>query len=103
MDRIKGALGRFHWTHHHLGDSIIDIHGDEATAMTPVACWHEFVGGKQCWGTARYYNELRRTGGGRWLITHRRMVLTGAEGSIAERGGTWLARSSPTDLGSAAE
>ena len=95
INRLGVALGKFNWTHHQLGDSLIEVDGDVATAMTYVACWHETTSGEQCWGTARYHDELRRGDDGRWWITFRRMLMTGAEGAIAEHGGTWLERRVP--------
>jgi len=92
--RLTVAVGKFNWTHHQLGDSFIDIDGDTATSLSFVACWHETVEGERCWGSARYYDELRRDGD-RWVITLRRMVMTGAEGAIAKHGGTWLKRRVP--------
>ena len=99
VKRLTKALGKFNWTHHQLGDSMIEIRGDEASTLTTVVCWHETVSGERCWGTARYQDELRRSEDGRWLITFRRMIMTGAEGAIAEHGGTWLERRVPTEGG----
>lgn len=83
-ERLAAGLRRYNWTHHHLGDSLIDIRGDEASAMTYVACWHESTSGERFWGTARYYDKLRRSDNGRWLITFRRMIITGTEGAMQE-------------------
>jgi len=96
-EKLSHAVAKFNWTHHNLGESLIEIDGETAKALTYVACWHETVEGERCWGTARYYDEFRRAEGGRWLITLRRMVMTGAEGAIAEHGGTWLDRKVPTE------
>jgi hypothetical protein len=93
--RLTAAVGKFNWTHHQLGDSFIDIDGDKATSVSFVVCWHETVEGEKCWGSARYYDELRRAGE-RWVITQRRLVMTGAEGAIAAHGGTWLERLDPS-------
>jgi ketosteroid isomerase-like protein len=95
LGRIAPAFAKFRWTHHHLGESTIEIHGDVASAMTYVACWHEMSDGERCWGTAQYHDEFRRDANGHWLITSRRMILTGAEGAIAAGGGTWLNRHLP--------
>jgi len=103
MERLASGLAKYNWTHHHLGESRIDIDGDQATAMTYVACWHESVGGERFWGTARYYDQLRRADGGRWLITHRRMIMTGAEGSMEQVDAAWLNRRLPTGNGRRAE
>lgn len=92
--RLTIAVRKFNWTHHQLGESFIEIKGDTATSLSFVACWHETVDGEKCWGTARYYDELRRDGE-RWLITQRRMVMTGAEGAILQHGGAWLERRVP--------
>lgn len=89
--KLSGAVAKFNWTHHQLGDSFIEIDGDTATSLTFVVCWHEMLDGEKCWGSARYYDKLRRDGD-RWLITERRMVMTGAEGAIATHGGAWLER-----------
>jgi len=92
--RLTVTVGKFRWTHHQLGDSFIEIKGNIATSLSFVVCWHETVEGEKCWGSARYYDELRRDGD-RWVITLRRMVMTGAEGAIAKHGGTWLERRVP--------
>ena len=91
-EQLTGMLSRYRWTHHHLGDSLIEVRGDEASAMTYVATWHELLNGERCWGTARYYDELRRAEDGRWLITFRRLILTGAEGTKTEKNAEWLER-----------
>lgn len=96
--RLTKALEKFNWTHHQLGDSFIEIDGDTATSMTVVICWHEMTNGEKCWGSARYYDELRRDEH-RWLIASRRMVMTGAEGAIATHGGAWLERKNPALAG----
>lgn len=92
--KLAKAMHQFNWTHHQLGESFIEIEGDTATSMTFVACWHEMRNGDRCWGTARYYDELRRDGE-RWLLTLRRLVMTGAEGAISGHGGVWVNRQLP--------
>ena len=92
--RLSLAVAKFNWTHHQLGDSLIEIDGDKATSLSFVVCWHEMLDGEKCWGSARYYDELRRDGD-RWLIASRRMVMTGAEGALATHGGAWLERRVP--------
>ena len=93
--RLTASAAKFRWTHHQLGDSLIDIDGDTAKSMTFVACWHELLDGEQCWATARYYDEFRRDDDGRWRITLRRLIMTGAEGSLNDHGGNWLVRQLP--------
>jgi hypothetical protein len=92
--KLAVAVRQFNWTHHQLGESLIEINGDTATSISFVACWHEMTNGERCWGTARYYDELRREGD-RWLITLRRLVMTGAEGAISGHGGVWVERKLP--------
>jgi len=92
--KLAKAVRQFNWTHHQLGESLIEIDGDAAKSMSVVACWHEMTDGERCWGTARYYDELRRDGG-RWVLTYRRLVMTGAEGAIAGHGGVWVERMLP--------
>jgi ketosteroid isomerase-like protein len=96
LGRIGNALRSFRWTHHHLGDSTMEIDGDEASTMTPALCWHELNDGERCWVSLRYHHKLRREGD-RWLITFRRVVLTGAEGSMTEYGWDWLERKLPPE------
>jgi hypothetical protein len=93
--KLTVALGKFNWTHHQLGESIIEITGDTASSISFVACWHEMTDGEKSWGTARYYDELRRDGD-RWVLTFRRLVMTGAEGAIAQHGGVWVERRVPS-------
>ena len=81
VGRIARAVPRFNWTYHQLGESLIEIHGDDATSMTPSICWQELTSGERCWVTFRYYDELHREGD-RWLLTYRRMIVTGADGSL---------------------
>ena len=92
--KLAKAIHQFNWTHHHLGESFIEIEGDTAKTVSFVACWHEMTNGERCWGTARYYDELRRDGD-RWVLTLRRLVMTGAEGAIAGHGGEWVPRKLP--------
>lgn len=92
--KLAKAVRQFNWTHHQLGESLIEIDGDTAQSMSFVACWHEMTDGERCWGTARYYDELRRDGD-RWVLTYRRLVMTGAEGAIAGHGGVWVERKLP--------
>lgn len=91
--RLSGAVSKFEWTHHQLGDSLIEIDGDTATSTTFVACWHKTSEGEICWATARYHDQLVREGDA-WLISSRRMVMTGAEGALVAHGGAWLERKS---------
>jgi hypothetical protein len=95
LGRLAGSLARFSWTHHQLGESTIDVRGDEATAMTPALCWHKWVDGDREWVALRYHDELRRDGE-RWLITSRRKIVTGAHGTMADYGWTWLQRALPS-------
>lgn len=92
--KLSKAVHQFNWTHHQLGESFIEIDGDAAKSVSFVACWHEMTNGERCWGTARYYDELRRDGD-RWVLTFRRLVMTGAEGAIAGHGGVWVERKLP--------
>jgi len=94
VKQFARLMAKYRWTHHQLGDSVIDIDGANATSMTYVLCWHETVAGELCWGAARYHDKLRRGDDGRWLITERRMVMTGADGPVAKDGGNWLKRKS---------
>ena len=95
--RLARMLAMFRWTHHQLGESLIEIDGDKATALTYSTNWHEMLSGERHWATVRYYDELRRGDDGRWLISFRRLILTGADGM--EHDGAWLERQLPTDIG----
>jgi SnoaL-like domain len=83
IERIAGSFHNFRWTHHHLGESHIEIDGEEASAISYILGWHELLNGERCWVGARYHDRLRRQEDGRWLICYRRTLVTGAEGSMA--------------------
>ncbi len=91
LERLARSQQQYRWTHHQLGDSLIDVHGDEATATTYVLGWHELLSGERCWVGARYCDELRREAG-RWLIAARRTVVHGVDGSMADHPWMWLDR-----------
>jgi hypothetical protein len=92
LERISESFATFRWTHHQLGDSLLELHGDSAVAITPLVAWHELNDGERCWVAAQYHDELRRSEDGSWRISSRKTVIVGAEGSLADGGLIWLDR-----------
>jgi len=82
LERIGGGLRQLAWTFHLLGDSVIDVEGDRARARTAVLAWHEFLSGERSWVGASYQDELRRDQG-RWLISARKLIVSGVDGPMA--------------------
>jgi hypothetical protein len=99
MSRLSGAAAHFRWTHHQLGHSLIDFHEHEAVAMTPMLCWHETIDGERYWISGRYEHKFRRDEDHRWMISYRRMIVTGAEGQSAKDPWIWLDRKLSTPDG----
>lgn len=78
--RIANGQAAFRRTSHQLGQSLVSIAGDEATATTYVTAWHEWRDdGRQEALRLRYVDRLRRTDAG-WLIAERRVEALGVEG-----------------------
>jgi hypothetical protein len=87
LERIGPGLKAFNWTFHLLGESVIDLDGDRAFAVTSVLAWHELTSGERSWVGSTYHDELRRIDG-RWLIWSRKTVVSGVDGPLA--GVAWL-------------
>lgn len=79
VERIAGGQAAFRRTHHQLGQSLIDVDGDIAHAVTYVTAWHEDWDGRPSEVRLRYVDELRREDG-RWRISRRRALASGAVG-----------------------
>jgi hypothetical protein len=78
-DRIAEGQRGFRRTHHQLGQSIVELHGDQAHAMTYVTAWHEEHDGSVSEARLRYLDDLRRGPDG-WLIARRRVLASGVVG-----------------------
>jgi len=92
-ERIADGQASFRRTAHQLGQSIVTIDGDQATATTYVTAWHEWRDDRQEALRLRYIDQLVRTTDG-WLIAHRRLEAMGVEG-FAGAEWTWVQRAEP--------
>jgi len=77
--RIALGQSQFLRTHHQLGQSIVDLDGDSAHAMTYVTAWHLERDGSISQARLRYVDELRRTAAG-WQISRRVGLASGIVG-----------------------
>ena len=93
-DRIAEGQAAFRRTSHMLGQSLIDIDGDAAGAITYVTAWHEWHDGRQNALRLRYVDRLRRRDDGSWLISERRVEAMGVEGFEGTEW-TWVTRRDP--------
>lgn len=80
---IKIGLGATGATQHLLGNPVVDVAGDTATASCAVRAFHQGAGSKEhltyeVFG--EYEDELVRTDEG-WRITRRRMAVTARVGA----------------------
>jgi ketosteroid isomerase-like protein len=77
--RIADGQSEFRRTHHQLGQSVIDLDGDEAHAVTYVTAWHEDWAGHVSEVRLRYVDDLRREER-TWRIARRAVLASGAVG-----------------------
>ncbi len=77
--RIATGQRVFRRTHHQLGQSRIDLDGDEASALTYVTAWHERFTGEREIVCLRYRDRLRREATD-WRITRRAIEVAFVEG-----------------------
>lgn len=80
ISRIARGQAEFRRTHHQLGQSMIDIDGDLAHAVTYVTAWHEYWEGGTSEVRLRYVDDLRHDDDGRWRILRRIVVASGILG-----------------------
>ena len=94
--RIARGQAEFRRTHHQLGQSVVDIDGGLAHAVTYVTAWHEDWDGGTSEVRLRYVDDLRHDDDGRWRI-RRRVVL--ASGIVGFPGVDWsyVPRARPAD------
>jgi ketosteroid isomerase-like protein len=78
--RITRGQAEFRRTHHQLGQSLVDVHGDLAHATTYVTAWHEDWDGATSEVRLRYIDTLRRDHDGRWRILRREVMASGIVG-----------------------
>jgi len=75
---LSVILSMFSATSHHLTNAKIDVHGDQATAMSYVYAFHRMAGTGEplhYWG--RWVDRLQRTEEG-WLFAEREVVGVGS-------------------------
>lgn len=92
--RIAQGQATFRRTSHQLGQSRVQLRGDEADAVTYVTAWHEWRDdGRQEALRLRYVDVLRRTPDG-WRIAARKVEALGVEG-FAGVEWMWVRRAEP--------
>ena len=62
---------------HAVTNSIIDVHGDTAEAISDLAMYDRIGDGPISVKTGRYYDRLARQASGAWLFTERRLEWFG--------------------------
>jgi hypothetical protein len=77
--RIASGQAQFLRTHHQLGQSVVDLDGDTARALTYVTAWHLERTYTTSEARLRYVDELRRTAAG-WQISRREVMALGIVG-----------------------
>ena len=76
MAFLQDVSGRFTATTHHLGNQLVEVHGDAARAETSCLAWYRTAagGGRTVAQGLRYLDRLERRDG-RWAISERTVVL----------------------------
>ncbi|GAA1650694.1 nuclear transport factor 2 family protein [Georgenia ruanii] len=95
-DVLRGMKERqalFRRTQHILGQSLIEMTGDVATALTYVTAWHQRWDMTTGIARLRYRDELVRTEDG-WRIQYRRSEALGVDG-FDEAQWNWVPRRTP--------
>lgn len=77
--RIAEGQAQFRRTHHQLGQSLVDLDGDFAHAVTYVTAWHLERDETVSEVRLRYVDDLRRTPAG-WRIARRTVQAAGIVG-----------------------
>lgn len=91
--RIAEGQSQFRRTQHQLGQSLVELDGDEARALTYVTAWHEELSGHTSEARLRYLDTLRRVDG-QWLISRREVAAMGVVG-FPGVAWNWVQRLSP--------
>lgn len=94
--RIAAGQAEFRRTHHQLGQSIVDIDGSEAQALTYVTAWHERWDGDRAIACLRYRDRLGRDADGTWSITARQVEAAVVWG-FPDVAWTWVPRALPAE------
>jgi SnoaL-like domain len=79
LARIAEGQAQFRRTHHQLGQSVVDLDGDTAHAVTYVTAWHLERDETVSEVRLRYVDDLRRTPAG-WQIARRTVQASGIVG-----------------------
>lgn len=96
-DRIARGQAAFRRTHHQLGQSRLELEGDEARGVTYVTAWHERFDGTRDTLYLRYVDRFRRTADG-WRIAERIVLVDGAVG-FEGVAWVWAPRRAPAPAG----
>lgn len=91
--RIAEGQAQFLRTHHQLGQSLVDLDGDTAHAITYVTAWHRERDESVSEVRLRYLDDLRRTPAG-WRIARRSVEAAGIVGFDGVPW-TWVSRGEP--------
>ncbi|MBT9476174.1 nuclear transport factor 2 family protein [Polaromonas sp.] len=94
LDGMKIRQALFRRTHHQLGQCVVDLHGDTASALTYVIAWHQTWAGEVQTARLRYLDQLVRGATGDWRIAHRQSQSLGVEG-FGEAQWNWVDRQRP--------
>lgn len=89
--RVASGQAVFRRTHHQLGHSTLTIAGDTASGVTAALTWHERMSGEQELLALRYVDGFSRVGE-EWLIAHRRVEVSLAEGFEGTEWNWWPRR-----------
>lgn len=93
---MKTRQALFRRTCHQLGQSVVELHGDTASALTYVNAWHQTWAGEVQTARLRYRDRLVRVAPGDWRIAHRQSQAMGVEG-FGEAQWNWVERLRPAD------
>jgi len=92
-ERIAAGQSVFRRTHHQLGQTRLDLAGQEAAALTYVTAWHERFTGEQEILCLRYIDQLRKDDAV-WSIAARRVEAAFAQG-FPGTAWNWVHRAGP--------
>lgn len=73
---VSGHLSKMKRTHHHIGNNLIELHGDKAFSETYIWASHDFDRDGQALTytvCGRYADRLEKRGG-KWRIVHRTLL-----------------------------
>jgi len=95
-ERLRTGQGQFRLTHHHLGQSRINVDASRTTAdaTTYVTAWHEDWAGARSTVRLRYVDTFVLTGQG-WLMSSRRVHAAGVDGFLEDVDWNWVPRAKP--------